>query len=349
MLSVACDQPQTKSSVAAPDPAPRSFGKTQVPTPPVAALESSPLVSQAGMVHLPGGTFWMGGAGLDNPDTQPVHQVTLRPFWIDQHEVTNAEFGKFVASTGYVTTAERKPTAEEFPGAPPENLVAGSVCFAPPDHDVALDNHYQWWTYLPGANWRHPEGPKSSIEGRESHPVVHVSWDDANAYARWAGKRLPTEAEWEYAARGGLDRTRYTWGSELSPNGKWMVNNWQGKFPRENTKEDGYLTTAPVGSFPANGFGLSDMAGNVWEWCADWYHPEAYKTGTSENPTGPTSSLDPLEPGVAKRVQRGGSFMCSDLYCVRYLPGARGKGEPSSGASHVGFRCVSDTPPKARN
>jgi formylglycine-generating enzyme required for sulfatase activity len=284
----------------------------------------------------------LGGAGIDAPDAQPVHPVRLRGFWIDRHEVTNAEFAKFVAATGYVTIAERTPRAEDFPGAPAENLVAGSVCFKAPDHDVSLDDHLQWWTYVPGANWRHPEGPQSDIDSRPNHPVVHVAWDDAAAYAKWAGKRLPTEAEWEYAARGGLDRKRYVWGDELLSQGRWMVNNWQGRFPRENTAIDGYPGTAPVGSFPANGYGLFDMAGNVWEWCSDWYRPDTYSNSPPDNPPGPRDSFDPAEPGVSKRVQRGGSFMCSDLYCTRYLPGARGKGEPSSGANHVGFRCVKD-------
>jgi formylglycine-generating enzyme required for sulfatase activity len=303
------------------------------------------------MVWISPGTFWMGGAGLDARDALPVHEVTLRGFWIDRHEVTNAQFAAFVAATGYKTIAERAPNPRDFPNATPEQLVPGSICFKAPDHDVALDNHYQWWTYVPGADWRHPQGPGTSIEGLEQHPVVHVAWDDAVAYARWAGKRLPTEAEWEYAARGGLDRKRYTWGDSLTPNGTWMVNNWQGKFPRENTAVDRFVTTAPVASFPANGYGLHDMAGNVWEWCADWYRPDAYLADRAIDPHGPDSSYDPLEPGVPKRVQRGGSFMCSDLYCTRYLPGARGKGEPSSGAFHVGFRCVQDAravqePPK---
>jgi formylglycine-generating enzyme required for sulfatase activity len=298
-----------------------------------------------GMVWIPGGTFWMGGAGLEAPDSLPVHAISLNGFWIDRTEVTNEQFTAFVSETGYQTIAERIPDARDFPGAPPENLVAGSVCFRPPNHDVPLNDHFQWWSYVPGANWRHPDGPQSSLEGKEKHPVVHVAWDDAVAYARWAKKRLPTEAEWELAARGGLDRKRYTWGDELVPQGKWMVNNWQGKFPIQNTQVDGFPTTAPVGSFAANGYGLFDMAGNVWEWCADWYRPDSYASGPKANPKGPPDSFDPSEPGVPKRVQRGGSFLCSDLYCTRYLPGARGKGEPSSGASHLGFRCVKDPEP----
>ena len=204
---------------------------------------------------------------------------------------------------------------------------------------MSLDEPYSWWRYVPGADWRHPEGPGSDIAGREDHPVVHVCWDDAVAFARWAGKRLPTEAEWEYAARGGLEGKRYVWGDEFRPEGRWRVNNWQGQFPIGNTSEDGFPRTAPVGSFPPNGFGLVDMAGNVWEWCADWYRP-GYPSGPRQDPRGPDSSYDPNEPGIPKRVQRGGSFLCGDLYCTRYLPGARGKGATDSGASHVGFRCV---------
>jgi formylglycine-generating enzyme required for sulfatase activity len=205
---------------------------------------------------------------------------------------------------------------------------------------VPLSNHLVWWRYVPGANWRHPEGPESNLQGRENHPVVHICWHDAEAYARWAHKRIPTEAEWEYAARGGLERKRYCWGDTLTPDGKWMANIWQGQFPRENTKGDGYSRTAPVGSYPANGFGLHDMSGNVWEWCADWYRPNYYALSPGYNPKGPDSSHDPQEPGVAKRVQRGGSFLCSDSYCVQYRMGARGKGAIDSGASHLGFRCV---------
>jgi formylglycine-generating enzyme required for sulfatase activity len=298
------------------------------------------------MVWIPGGAFWMGGNDDQMPDARPVHRVALDGFWMDRHEVTNAEFARFVESTGYETVAERRPDPRDFPGADPADLVPGSVVFTPPDRDVSLDDHLQWWAWVPGASWRHPEGPGSDLEGRMDHPVVHVAWDDAVAYARWAGKRLPTEAEWEYAARGGLDRKRYTWGDELTPGGTWMVNNWQGRFPRENRLLDGFRATAPVGSFPPNGFGLRDMAGNVWEWCADWYRPDAYRDSPTHNPRGPTDSFDPAEPGVPKRVQRGGSFLCSDLYCIRYLPGARGKGEPSSGASHVGFRCVKDPDPE---
>jgi formylglycine-generating enzyme len=225
------------------------------------------------MVWIPGGAFAMGSED-GNPDERPVRQVTIDGFWMDRTEVTNEQFAEFVEATGYVTLAERKPDPKDFPGVPPENLVAGSVVFSPPAHPVPLNNHFAWWEYLPGANWRHPEGPGSTIEGRENHPVVHVAWLDAVAYAEWAGKRLPTEAEWEYAARGGLDRQPYIWGSEKHPSGEWQANIWQGRFPNENTAADGFTGTAPVASFPPNGFGLHDMAGNVWEWCADWYRPD---------------------------------------------------------------------------
>jgi formylglycine-generating enzyme required for sulfatase activity len=299
------------------------------------------------MAWVPGGAFWMGSDDPMMGDARPQHLVRVAGFWMDRTEVTNAQFAKFVAATGYRTVAERPPDPKLYPDVPPDKLVAGSIVFTPPDHDVPLDNPYVWWQYRPGASWRHPEGAGSTIDGREDHPVVQVCWDDAVAYATWAGKRLPTEAEWEFAARGGLDRKRYTWGDELRPEGKWLVNNWQGKFPRENSREDGFPGTAPVGTYPPNGFGLADMAGNVWEWCADWYRPEYYRYSPAEDPKGPDSSYDPNEPNMPKRVQRGGSFMCSDLYCVRYLPGARGKGAPDSAAGHVGFRCARDAAPAA--
>ena len=224
-------------------------------------------------------------------------------------------------------SASRIP--RDFPGAPAEKLVPGSLVFTPPAGEVSLDDPLVWWSYVPGASWRHPEGPDTTIAGKDDYPVVQVCWDDAVAYARWAGKRLPTEAEWEYAARGGNARTRYIWGDELRPGGKWQANIWQGHFPEQSSPEDGFSRTAPVGSFPANAFGLFDMSGNVWEWCADWYRP-GYDISQARNPKGPASSYDPDEPGVPKRVQRGGSFLCTDQYCTRYLPGARGKGRSTA-------------------
>ncbi len=289
-------------------------------------------------VWVPGGEFFMGSD--ENEDAQPVHLVQVDGFWMDEHEVTNAHFAQFVKATGYVTVAERKPNPKDFPDAPADKLVPGSAVFTPPSEDVSLRNHLAWWQYVPGACWKRPEGPDSNLRGRENHPVVHVCWEDAAAYAKWAGKRLPTEAEWEYAARGRHKSKPNVWGDELKPDEKWMTNIWQGKFPRQNTEDDGFRATAPVASFPANDFGLYDMAGNVWEWCADWYRPDYYANSPVHNPKGPKDSFDPTEPGVAKRVQRGGSFLCSDLYCVRYKPGLRGKGAPDSGASHIGFRCV---------
>jgi formylglycine-generating enzyme len=307
------------------------------------------LKEQNGMVQIPAGTFWMGCEEESFVDVRPVHQVHLESFWIDKTLVTNEQFARFVKDTKYVTIAERKPEAKDFPGAPPENLVPGALVFTQPAKPVSLSSHYQWWRYVQGANWRHPEGPNSNLVGRLHYPVVQIAYDDALAYANWAHKRLPTEAEFEYAARGGLDRKPFSWGSELKPGGKCQANLWQGRFPSTNTKEDGFVFTSPVGSFPANGYGLCDMTGNVWEWCADWYRTDYYQKFADgkvvTNPQGPSDSMDAREPDVPKRVQRGGSFLCCDQYCARYLVGARGKGEPSSGCSNVGFRCAKDSLP----
>ncbi len=300
-----------------------------------------------GMVAIPAGTFSMGSDDPRFPDASPVHPVHVDAFWIDRTDVTNAQFEKFVAATGYVTVAEKKPDPATVPGAPPELLVPGAVVFSKPTGPVTLDNPMQWWRYVPGASWRHPEGPASDLRGKENHPVVNVAWQDAAAYAGWAGKRLPTEAEWEYAARGGLDRKPYVWGNDFRPAGKFMANTFQGHFPDDNTAEDGYAGTAPVGSFPPNGYGLFDMAGNVWQWCSDWYRPDYYATLTtgnggkvSTNPQGPDRSLDPDEPEIPKRVMKGGSYLCTDQYCGRFMPGSRGKGDPDTPLNHVGFRCV---------
>jgi formylglycine-generating enzyme len=297
-----------------------------------------------GMVWIPGGTFWMGCATCEMPDALPVHLVTVEGFWADETPITNAQFEKFVKATGYVTIAERKPDPKDFPGAPVENLVPGSAVFSPPKEEVSLDNPYVWWKYVKGASWKNPEGPGSSTKGRENHPAVHIAWDDAMAYAKWAGKRLPTEAEYEFAARGGMDRKLYSWGNELQPAGHWPANIFQGQFPTKNLVEDGFATTSPVKAFPPNKFGLYDVGGNVWQWCSDWYRPDYFEQqaaqGTVRNPQGPSESHDPQEPGIPKRVQKGGSFLCSDQYCVRYLVGSRGKGAVDSGSSNVGFRCV---------
>jgi formylglycine-generating enzyme required for sulfatase activity len=306
------------------------------------------------MVWIPGGEFSMGArdpfdmkdiVGMQaTTDSRPIHRVAVDGFWMDATEVTNEQFARFVKATKYVTVAERKPTAEDFPGAPPENLVPGSVVFHPPDHAVPLNDHFQWWAYVDGADWRHPLGPQSSIEGKEKYPVVQIAYEDAQAYAKWAGKRLPTEAEWEFAARGGLSGKLYPWGDEFTKDGKWMANSHQGNFPNIDTGADAFVGIAPVAQYPANGYGLFDVGGNVWEWTSDWYRPDYYvelaAAGVARNPQGPADAFDPSEPGVPKKVHRGGSFLCTDQYCSRYAVGTRGKGEVSTGTNHLGFRCV---------
>jgi sulfatase modifying factor 1 len=315
----------------------------------------SPPAPPEGMAWIPGGEFSMG---VDNPpdadevgmkqssDARPIHRVYVDGYFMDKTAVTNAQFAEFVKATGYVTVAERKPRAEDFPGAPPENLVAGSVVFSPPTKPVPLNDHLQWWSYLPGANWRHPLGPKSDIKGKEKYPVVHVAYEDAEAYAKWAGKRLPTEAEWEFAARGGEAGAPFTWGEEFCPGGKYMANTHQGHFPNTDSGADGWVGIAPVETYPANAYGLYDMAGNVWQWTSDWYRPDYYaqlaNNGVARNPRGPNTPFDPLEPGTNKKVHRGGSFLCTDEYCSRYIVGTRGKGEVDTGTNHLGFRLVKD-------
>ena len=332
-----------------PSPVPSAATAGHEPAAPVAA-DASPRINPptppgpapAGMVWVPGGTFWMGCVDCGMPDAQPVHLVRVDGFWMDTSPVTNADFERFVRETRYVTVAERPLDPAQFPGVPAAKLVPGSAVFVAPPQVASLDNPMQWWRYVEGANWRRPEGPGSSLTARQDHPVVHVAWEDAVAYLKWAGKTLPTEAQFEFAARGGLDRQRFAWGNELRPKGQPAANVWQGRFPVANAATDGFRGTSPVTAFPANGFGLLDMGGNVWQWCADWYRPDYYRTlpGTAVNPAGPADSVDPAEPGVPKRVQRGGSFLCSEEYCTRYLVGSRGKGAVDSGASNVSFRGV---------
>lgn len=309
-----------------------------------------------GMVWIPGGEFTMGtDSEFSLPNERPAHKVRVDGFWIDATPVTNAEFREFVKATGYVTTAEKPVDWEELkkqvpPGTPKpsdEMLRPGSLVFTPPDHAVDLRDMSGWWTWTTGANWRRPRGPNSDIKGKEGCPVVQVSWDDAASYAKWAEKRLPTEAEWEYAARGGAKtNTRYSWGNEFRPAGKFMANTFDGQFPHKNTAEDGFAGASPVKAFPPNGYGLYDMGGNVWNWTADLYRADTHATakaaGVCCNPTGPKSSHDPVRevPHCVERVIKGGSFLCHPSYCESYRPSARRGMPPDTGSQHVGFRCV---------
>ena len=307
-----------------------------------------------GMVWIAGGEFLRGASDKEGrPDEYPQHKVKVNGFWMDATEVTNAQFKKFVEATGYITTAERKPDWEELkkqlPAGTPQpdasQLVAASLVFTPPNHPVPLNDVGQWWSWKPGADWKHPQGPESNINGKDDYPVVHISWDDAVAYCKWSGKRLPTEAEWEYAARGGLKDDKYPWGNEDIEAGAPKANTWQGRFPDVNTQKDKYYGLAPVKSYAPNGYGLYDMAGNVWEWCSDWYRNDLYqqlKNTTSVNPKGPQNSYDPTEPAIAKKVMRGGSFMCNGSYCKGYRVTSRMKSSPDTGLEHTGFRCVKD-------
>jgi formylglycine-generating enzyme len=312
---------------------------------PVSGVQTSKVQPDEGMAWIRGGTFRMG-SDRHYPEESPAHSVTVEGFWIDRFEVTNEQFARFVEATGHITLAERPPKPEDYPGAKPELLAPASVVFQKPDRRVDLRNHYNWWAYIAGANWRCPEGPESSIEDRTQHPVVHIALEDAEAYAKWVGKELPTEAEWEFAARGGLEGAAYAWGEELAPNGKQLANVWQGEFPMQNLMIDGYEGTSPIGAFPPNGYGLFDMIGNVWEWTTDWYsaHHMAAPCCASFNPRGGDRerSYDPRTPEVRipRRVIKGGSFLCAPNYCQRYRPAAR-MGQPiDTSTCHVGLRLI---------
>jgi formylglycine-generating enzyme required for sulfatase activity len=308
--------------------------------------------SSKGMVYIPGGTFLMGSNESGKyGDEAPQHWVNLKSFWMDATEVTNAQFAAFISATGYVTTAEKAPDWNELKKALPpgtlkpsdDQLVAASLVFQQTASPVDFNNYGQWWKWVEGANWKHPEGMKSDIIGKENYPVVHVSWYDAMAYCKWAGKRLPTEAEWEYAARGSQINAKYPWGQEAVTKGESKMNSWEGAFPYSNNKKDGYVKLAPVKQYPSNKYGLFDMAGNVWEWCSDWYDAGYYKTFSADtvtNPQGPKKSDDPYEPYTPKKSLRGGSFLCNDSYCSGYRVARRMKSSPDTGLENTGFRCV---------
>ena len=355
-LTSSCQQEKAREEKATAVTGEPAFCHESLPSRFAGTGKTSPVkrnpVSHEGMIWIEGGTFRMGAADTEGrPDEYPLHPVKVNGFWMDATEVTNAQFARFVQETGYVTTAERAPDWEELkrqlpPGTPkpPDSmLVAASLVFTPPAHAVALLDGRQWWSWKKGADWRHPQGPGSNLEGKETLPVVQVSWEDAAAYAAWAGKRLPTEAEWEFAARGGAENQPYPWGAEPLEKGKPKANTWQGQFPNRNSNWDKYTGLAPVRSFAPNGYGLYDMAGNVWEWCTDWYDATYYsslKAQAATNPKGPAGSHDPTEPTVPKKVMRGGSFMCNKAYCKGYRTSARMKSSPDTSLENTGFRCV---------
>jgi len=365
ILAFSCDAPVKDQQVSSPDDRLDSAGSESCCMPQstqrflqkdqdsVAVNDAVNDPGNSGMVKIPAGTFMMGGNNDQaSPDEYPRHKVSVDGFWMDETEVTNRQFAEFVKATGYITTAEQKPDWEELkkdlpPGTPKPDeslLVPASMVFLPSEGPVNLNDYGQWWVWKEGANWRHPHGPGSDITGMEEYPVVHISWYDALAYCKWAGKRLPTEAEWEWAARGGLTDNIFPWGNEAVNDGAPKTNSWDGTFPYENTNRDGYFYTAPVRSFKPNGYGLYNMAGNVWEWCSDWYRADYYKmvnlTEGIANPQGPSDSFDPDEPFAHKKTIRGGSFLCNDGYCSGYRVSRRMKTTPDSGMEHLGFRCV---------
>jgi formylglycine-generating enzyme len=293
-----------------------------------------------GMVAIPGGTFLMG---TDNgpADQRPQHEVTITGFWMDKTEVTNAQFLNFVKATGYKTVAERFPDPKKYPDAPKDKLIPFSAVFRCCPADT--NGPPLWWEFTPGADWKHPDGPRSNLEGKENYPVVHICWEDADAYCKWARKRLPTEAEWEYAARGGLREAEFVWGNQKQgEKGKWYANTFQGKFPAKDSGDDGYTSASPVAKYPPNGYGLYDMSGNAWEWCQDWYQPNYYRNSPKKDPKGPEKGIEELPGEGPSKVRRGGSFLCDDSYCRRYLPASRDKNPTDSAANHTGFRCVKD-------
>jgi len=310
-----------------------------------AVAEHPEITPFANMLWIPGGSFRMG-SNRHYPEEAPEHSRTVNGFWIDKYPVTNNDFRQFVESTGYITVAERVPDASLYPGATVDKLVPASVVFRQPSRAVDLRNHHNWWELVAGANWRNPEGPRSSLLGRDQHPVVHVAYEDVEAYARWVGKEIPNEAEWEFAARGGLDGAVYAWGNSMMPNGKMMANFWQGEFPLVNLELDGFERTSPVGSFPPNGYGLFDMIGNVWEWTSDWFlsrHalPKTCCAGSVKKDAR-EASYDPRQPGITipRKVLKGGSFLCAANYCLRYRPAARIGQQIDTGTCHQGFRCI---------
>ncbi len=305
------------------------------------------------MVWLPGGKFIMG-SDRHYPEEAPAQLESVGGFWIDRYPVTNSQFQAFVAATGHWTLAERPADASAYPGAEAAMLAPASIVFTPPSHPVDLSDPYRWWSYVPGADWQHPGGPCTSLRERLDHPVTHVAWPDALAYANWAGKQMPTEAEWEYAARGGLTGAEFAWGDEISPGGRYLANTWQGEFPYQNLQLDGYAGTSPVGAFPANGYGLHDMIGNVWEWTSDWYADRHFAATNTPSCCGALAPrVDPvggngaesiegaqLHLGIPRKVMKGGSHLCAPNYCRRYRPAARMPQPIDTSTCHLGFRCV---------